>query len=272
MIGFALTVLAAAAILPGIAFADDQDVVDYRQHAMKTLGEQVAAMGMMAQNKIPGDNFAVHAEILANAAATAKSAFTPKVAGGKAKPEVWAKWDDFAKRLDALAASAADLAKTAQQGGMAAAAPKMQAALATCKSCHDTYSDATPISGQVADDKGALDYRQHVMKTLNEQSAELGLILSTAVPGDNVTSHIDALALAASVSLKAFEPKVQGGEAKPEVWSNWPDFQKRMTDFAAKTAEMSKVAHEQGPDQALGLVVSALPCKSCHDVYRSEKK
>jgi cytochrome c556 len=131
---------------------------------------------------------------------------------------------------------------------------------------------AMPIAGQAADDKDIIEYREHVMKTLNEQSAELGLILSTAVPGDNTVSHIDALALAASVSLKAFEPKVQGGQAKPEVWSNWPDFQKRMTDFAAKTAEMSKVAHEQGPDQALDLVIPALSCKSCHDVYRSEKK
>jgi cytochrome c556 len=128
----------AAAVLPGTALADDQDVIDYRQHAMKTLGEEVAVLAMMAQNKVPGDSFAVHAQILANAAATVKSAFTPKVAGGKAKAEVWANWGDFAKRLDALAASTADLARTAQQGGIASAAPKMQAAL-TCKSCHDIY-------------------------------------------------------------------------------------------------------------------------------------
>jgi len=137
---FAGAALAAVTILPGKALADDQDVIDYRQHAMKTMGEQVAAMAMMAENKVPGDNFAVHAQILADVAAMAKSAFTPKVVGGKAKAEVWANWDDFAKRLDALAASTADLAKTAQQGGVAAAAPKMQAAL-TCKGCHDTYRD-----------------------------------------------------------------------------------------------------------------------------------
>lgn len=268
---FSIAAFLTMALLSGRALADDQDVIDYRQHAMKTLGEQVAAMAMMAQNKVPADNFAVHAQILANAAAMTKSAFTPKVAGGKAKPEVWAKWDDFAKRLDALAASTADLAKTAQQGGMAAAAPKMQAALANCKACHDTYHDGPPIAAHLADDKD-IEYRQHVMTTLNEQAAELGMILSTAIPNDNTTSHIDALALTASISLKAFEPKVPGGEAKPEVWSNWPDFQKRMKDFSAKTAEMSKAAHEQGPDQALEMVVGALSCKSCHDAYRAEKK
>jgi cytochrome c556 len=120
--------------------------------------------------------------------------------------------------------------------------------------------------------KAIIDYRQHIMKTLNEQSAALGQILSTTVPGDNTQQHIESLALAASIALKAFEPKVAGGEAKPEVWSNWPDFSKRMTDFAQKTAEMAKVAKTQGTDAALANVVDALSCKGCHDVYRSEKK
>ena len=123
-----------------------------------------------------------------------------------------------------------------------------------------------------ADDKAIIDYREHIMNTLNEQSAALGQILSTTVPGDNTSAHIQAIALAASLALKAFEPKVQGGEAKPEVWSNWPDFSKRMTDFAQKTAEMAQISREKGNDAALANVVDALSCKGCHDVYRAEKK
>lgn len=122
------------------------------------------------------------------------------------------------------------------------------------------------------DDKEVIDYRQHIMKTLNEQSAALGQILSTSVPGDNTGAHIQVIALAASLALKAFEPNVPGGEAKPEVWSQWPDFSKRMTDFAQKTAEMAKIAREKGNDAALVNVVDALSCKGCHDVYRAEKK
>lgn len=133
--------LAATLILPVAAFADDQDVIDYRQHAMKTMGEEVGAMAMIAQGKISSaDDFATHAQILAEVAAMAKAAFTQKVAGGQAKPDVWAKWDDFSKRIDALAASTADLAKTAKAGGVAAAAPKMKDAL-TCKGCHDLYRE-----------------------------------------------------------------------------------------------------------------------------------
>ena len=131
-----------------------------------------------------------------------------------------------------------------------------------------------PAAVQADDSKNKdiIDYREHIMKTLNEQSAALGQILSTTVPGDNTSQHLQAIALAASLALKSFEPKVPGGEAKPDVWANWADFSKRMNEFAQKTAEMAKISKEKGNDAALQNVVDALSCKACHDVYRAEKK
>jgi cytochrome c556 len=123
-----------------------------------------------------------------------------------------------------------------------------------------------------AGDKEVVDYRQHIMNTLNEQSAALGQILSTAIPADNAAAHINAIALTASTALKAFEPKVPGGEAKAEVWANWADFSKRMNEFAQKTSQSAKMAKEQGADAALANVLDALTCKSCHEIYRNEKK
>jgi cytochrome c556 len=127
------------------------------------------------------------------------------------------------------------------------------------------------VAAASADTSDAVDYRQHIMKALNEQAGALGEILSGAVPDDNVIAHLDVLALTASTALKAFEPKVPGGEAKPEVWSNWPDFSRRMNEFAQGTAAMAKLAHEQGKDAGLAKVMDALSCKKCHDTYRKEK-
>jgi cytochrome c556 len=118
--------------------ADDQDVIDYRTHIMKTMGEQMGAIGMILENKAPPDNFATHVKILAVAATQAKKAFEPKVVGGNSKPEVWANWADFSKRLDELAANTAELATSAQHESVAAVGAKMRSAL-KCKSCHDTY-------------------------------------------------------------------------------------------------------------------------------------
>lgn len=128
-----------------------------------------------------------------------------------------------------------------------------------------------PLVGQ-ADDKDVLEYRQRIMKSLQEQTAAFGQILSGAGPTENTQAHIEALALSASVALKAFEAKVPGGEAKPEVWNNWADFSKRMKDFADKSANMAKIGREQGTDAAVMEALDALSCKSCHDLYRDEKK
>jgi cytochrome c556 len=127
-------------------------------------------------------------------------------------------------------------------------------------------------SSAATDDKDVVEYREHIMNTLHEQSEALGQILSTNIPDDNTVAHLDQLALAAGLALKAFEPKVPGGEAKASVWQNWPDFAKRMTEFAQKTAATAKAAHEQGKEAGLAGLADALTCKGCHDVYRQEKK
>jgi cytochrome c556 len=126
------------AVASTMAHADDQDVIDYRAHIMNTMQEQAAAISQILEQKAPAENFAVHAQILAVTAATAKKAFEPKVLGGEAKPDVWAHWADFAKRLDDLTAAWKALANAAKTGGVAAGGPMVQAA-STCKGCHDAY-------------------------------------------------------------------------------------------------------------------------------------
>ncbi len=118
--------------------AEDQDLVDYRIHIMKSLDEQVASINMILQQKAPADGFASQVRSLAVTAATVKSSFKTRMPSAHAKPDIWADWPDFAKRLDEFVAATQALADTAQSGGLAAAGPKVPAAL-TCKGCHDKY-------------------------------------------------------------------------------------------------------------------------------------
>jgi cytochrome c556 len=122
-----------------------------------------------------------------------------------------------------------------------------------------------------ADDEDTIAYRKHIMKTLDEQTAAIGMIFSGAIPDTNLQLHMDAIAAAAAQGLSSFEPNVPGGDAKPEVWSNWEDFSKRMTAFAEKTANMAKVARDAGTEHAAELAVDALDCKGCHEVYNSKR-
>ncbi len=129
---------------------------------------------------------------------------------------------------------------------------------------------AVPLVAR-ADDKDVIDYRQHIMKTLDAQTASLGMTVSTQIPPDNFVAHVEAIALVAKTALKSFEPKVLGGESKPEVWAQWADFSKRMEEFVVKTEGMVKSARTGGLPVVMEEMVDVLTCKGCHDVYRNKK-
>jgi len=130
--GLGLIVLAS---MSALGIADEQDAIDYRVHVMKTMGEQLAALDMILARKAPPDAFAVHVKVIAIAATQAKLAFEPQVPGGNSKPEVWSNWPDFAKRLDALVAASAELAK---DGNPSTVGPKIRTSL-DCEGCHKVY-------------------------------------------------------------------------------------------------------------------------------------
>ena len=126
-----------------------------------------------------------------------------------------------------------------------------------------------PTAAQ-ADDQDVIDYRQHIMNTMDAQTAALGQILSLAIPDDNVVSHLEVIALAAQTSLSSFEQRVEGGESLPAVWDNWEDFSAKMNDFADKITLAAETAKAQGKDAAMGSILNALTCKQCHDDYRKK--
>jgi cytochrome c556 len=124
-----------------------------------------------------------------------------------------------------------------------------------------------------ADDQDVIDYRQHIMKTLQEQTAIIGQLVSGAAPEENLPNHAEAISLAAKIALKSFEAKVPGGEAKPEVWTKWADFSSRMKAFS-ESADKFAAATKKGATlaEATAMLVEVLPCKECHDLYRQEGK
>jgi cytochrome c556 len=123
-----------------------------------------------------------------------------------------------------------------------------------------------------AEDQDVIDYRELIMKQLDAEAAALGMIVSGQIPPDSLAFQARALASSARSALKAFEPKVPGGEAKPEVWAKWDDFSKRMQVFAQKSEEMAKVSEGGNVQKVTELMIDAMPCKACHDVYRQKKK
>src|SRR5262245_59830849 len=71
-----------------------------------------------------------------------------------------------------------------------------------------------------ADEVALIDYRQQVMKTLGEQAEALAMTMQQKAPAENFNLHVRALAIASTQALSAFEPKANGGNAKPDIWKN----------------------------------------------------
>ncbi len=114
--------------------------------------------------------------------------------------------------------------------------------------------------------------RQFIMEQLDEDGELLGNISAGIEPVEKLAEVTRSIAKGAKDAVDSFRPILPGGQAKPEVWSNHADFMQRMETFA-KNAEAMAKAGETGDLAAVnGLMVSAMPCKQCHDLYRAPKK
>lgn len=122
-----------------------------------------------------------------------------------------------------------------------------------------------------AEDQDVIDYRQHIMKAMDAQTAAVGKILSFAIPEDQLPSHLETIAVMAGSALKSYEEEVHGGESLPAIWENWDDFSTKMKDFETKMIAVAEKAREGGREAIMGDIVLALSCKSCHDLYREKK-
>lgn len=157
--------------------------------------------------------------------------------------------------LVAAMASAAGLAGMALTPGMAQdAAP----------------GGAKAITGEAAE--GAIFERQQIMEQLARNSDALGKIVAGALPKDQLAQVTRAIAEDARDARDSFQDNVPGGRSKPEVWADQADFSKRMDDFVRNAEAMAKAGEAGNMADVTSLMIDALPCKQCHDVYRAPKK
>ncbi len=133
-----------AVLAAGAAFAQDAEPTDpnaiARSELMKLVGMNTGILGNMASGKEPYD--AAKAEgakaALIDASSKIEATFMEQGAAdpaSEAKPEIWANWDDFLVKANALnaAATAVDVASVETIGaGMAAIG-------GACKDCHTDY-------------------------------------------------------------------------------------------------------------------------------------
>ncbi len=148
-----------------------------------------------------------------------------------------------------------------------AAATGLQSARAEVSSAQVTKP---ALSKEEAD--GIIFERQQIMLQLEKDADTMGKIAAGILPPDKMPETAEAIAKGAKDSLAAFQDKVPGGRTKPEAWQNWADFNQRLEAFARNAETMAQAAKSKDVVAVTSTLGDALPCKQCHDVYRTPKK
>lgn len=132
--------LAAALALLALPLGASEGAMEYRKHTMEAVGGHTQALFDILGGKVAHSaHLAAHADALKALSGIATTLFPAGSGGGEsdALPAIWEDPEDFAERVGAFEAAAANLSDVVAGGGevMPAAMQLGQA----CKGCHDNY-------------------------------------------------------------------------------------------------------------------------------------
>jgi cytochrome c556 len=155
--------------------------------------------------------------------------------------------------------------------------------LASAIACSVNAQTAGPPAGKRAIEAGrrVIEARRAVYTLIETYFAPLGNVVKGATRYDEgeVQKRLTRVTFLAGVlSFSETYPDVSNlGKAEtkalPEVWTNRPDFEKRLKDFQDHVALLVQVnTTEKGATAAFKTAVNtvAQDCKGCHDNYRAE--
>lgn len=128
--------------------------------------------------------------------------------------------------------------------------------------------DASGETISAEEAEGIIFERQNIMAQLHDDTELLGDIVAGLAPAEQLGPVTASIAQSAQASNEVFAMQVPGGRAKDEVWSNSEDYMARMAEFAENTARLAELGEEGDMIAVTGMLMTALPCKQCHDVYR----
>ncbi len=133
----------AAGLIAGAAHADAKGEIEYRQGVMKVVGGQMSSMVAVMRNGVRQENFARHANAMAEIAKVVPSVFPAGSGDGKteALPAIWTDAEGFRKAIDAFTSGAEGLAAVAASGDPAQIGPAFRKLGASCKGCHDDFRE-----------------------------------------------------------------------------------------------------------------------------------
>ncbi|OZI41403.1 cytochrome C [Bordetella genomosp. 5] len=130
-----------------------------------------------------------------------------------------------------------------------------------------------PAHAQFAKAEDAVKYREASFKLIASHFGRMQPVVRGQAPYDaaQIKANVDVLKTLATLPWAAFGPGTEGGDAKPEIWSNADDFkakQQRLIDNVNKLSVAADAGDLDKVRAAFGDVGAS--CKACHDAYRKK--
>jgi cytochrome c556 len=133
---------------------------------------------------------------------------------------------------------------------------------------------ATSASAQFAKPADAIKYRQSALSLMGSHFGRMSPVVKGQAPYDaaQIKANVDVLKTLSALPWAAFGPGTEGGDARPEVWSDAAGFKQKQQALQDNIVKLSAAADAGDFDKlraAFGDVGAS--CKACHDAYRKKK-
>jgi cytochrome c556 len=134
---------------------------------------------------------------------------------------------------------------------------------------------STPAAAQFAKPEDAVKYRQSAFSLMGAHFSRIGAVVKGEAPyGPSVATDAKLVETLSHLPFAAFVEGSDKGDtgAKPEIWMNREDFDKKAKAMQQAVAELSRVAASGDQGALKGAFGDAgKACKACHDDYRRRR-
>ena len=148
---------------------------------------------------------------------------------------------------------------------------KFGGALAAACALLAVGSAAAQTTLQFAKAEDAIQYRQSAFQVLKYRFGVLGPIVKGQAPYDkeNVIKDVQILSEVAQLPWAGFVEGSEGGNAKPNVWSDQTGFEEAREVFLTSLVPLQEAADGGNMDELrAAFAKTGASCKACHDAFR----
>lgn len=129
------------------------------------------------------------------------------------------------------------------------------------------------VVAQFKKPEDAIKYRQSAFTVMANSFGKIGAVVKGEVPynKDDVAKNAAVVAMLSTLPWQAFGPGTEGGNAKPEIWSNNAKFKSAADKMQLAVADLDTAAQSGNQDaikKAFG--AAGQTCKGCHDDFKKK--